>query len=310
MTRLFARGFAASICVAIFGMTCLTALTSSSTAGEVLPPVSERFTPADTEETPNFQKHVVPLMGRLGCNGRACHGSFQGQGGFRLSLFGYDFKADYEALNDAESPRIDADNPLDSLIIAKPTSDEIHEGGKRYDVDSWSYHLIHKWITEGARFESDLAKLQQLRVEPAEIQFNKQGQVIPMRAIAIWENGVEEDVTPLCRFTTNDSTIATVDEDGQVVSGDAGDTHVVVAYDKAVVAVPVMRPVTKKVGKRYPKVVTRTVVDSLVVAKLRKLGIVPSDVCSDEEFLRRISLDLTGGLPSTKSVREFLSTLR
>ena len=253
MSRLFAGKLATSISMAIFGMACSTALHSISIAGEVLPPVSQRFVAADTEETPNFQKHVVPMLGRLGCNGRACHGSFQGQGGFRLSLFGYDFKADYEALNDKEGPRIDTADPLESLIIAKPTSEEVHEGGKRYDVDSWSYNLIRKWIKEGAAFDEDLAKLQELRLEPAEIQFSQQGQMIPLRAIAVWESGVEEDVTPLCRFTTNDAAIASIDMDGKVVSGEAGDTHVVVAYDKAVVAIPVIRPVTDKVGKRYPK---------------------------------------------------------
>ena len=310
MNRLFASEFTASLCVAIFGITWSTALTSFSVAGEVLPPVSQRFTDGDIDETPSFQKHVVPLMGRLGCNGRACHGSFQGQGGFRLSLFGYDFKADHDALNDKESPRIDVENPLESLIITKPTSDEIHEGGQRYEVDSWSYNLLHKWLKEGATFEGDLSKLRELRIEPSEVRFDKEGQMIPLRAIAVWESGVEEDVTPLCRYTTNDSAIAKINGDGQTVSGDAGDTHVVIAYDKAVVAIPVMRPVTDKVGKKYPKVVTKTVVDTLVVNKLSKMGIVPSEVCTDEEFLRRVSLDLTGGLPSTKSIREFLKDNR
>lgn len=311
MTKLVSKFFSthttpARLAAALAAVAVVFSATARA-AEEVLPPVTERFADAETQESPHFQKHVVPLMGRLGCNGRACHGSFQGQGGFRLSLFGYDFKADYLALTDEESPRIDTDNPLESLIITKPTSDDIHEGGMRYEVDSWSYHLIHKWIADGAQFDRDLSTLRELRVEPSEIQFTKQGQVVPLRAIAVWESGVSEDVTPLCRFTTNDSTIATIDEDGKVTSGDAGDTHVVVAYDKAVVPVPVLQPVTKDFGERYPKVATRTEVDELVVAKLSKLGIVPSDVCTDEEFLRRVSLDLTGTLPSPQAVRDFLA---
>ena len=79
-------------------------------ADDVMSPVTERFAGGDGQETPDFQKHVVPLLGRLGCNGRACHGSFQGRGGFRLSLFGYDFKSDHAALLDDESPRVDRDN--------------------------------------------------------------------------------------------------------------------------------------------------------------------------------------------------------
>ena len=76
-------------------------------AGEVLPPASERFRAATGDEEPSLQRHVLPLMGRLGCNGRACHGSFQGQGGFRLSLFGYDFAADHAALLGGDEPRAD-----------------------------------------------------------------------------------------------------------------------------------------------------------------------------------------------------------
>lgn len=307
MRRFFEGNIAFAWTVAsILGLTFI-ALATPAAAGEVLPPISERFADDEITETPNFQKHVVPLLGRLGCNGRACHGSFQGQGGFRLSLFGYDFKADYVALTDEESPRLDKENPLESLMIAKPTSEDMHEGGKRYDVDSWSYNVIHQWIKDGAQFEPELVKLENLRIEPSEIQFTKAGDATPLRVIAVWENGVEEDVTPLCRYKSNDSEVAKVDLDGRVTSGAAGDTHVVVSYDKAVVAVPVIRPVTDKVGDRYPQVVTKTAVDSLVVAKLKKLGVVPSEVCTDEEFLRRVSLDLTGTLPSANEVREFLA---
>src|SRR5688572_33412012 len=89
-------------------------------AADVMPPASERFA-KETQETRSFQRHVVPLMGQLGCNGRACHGSFQGQGGFRLSLFGYDFESDHKALVGGEKPRADLKAPVDSLMLRKPT---------------------------------------------------------------------------------------------------------------------------------------------------------------------------------------------
>src|SRR6187455_1320726 len=80
----------------------------NAAASDLAKPASERFA-ADTKEVPDFQSHVLPLLGKLGCNGRACHGSFQGQGGFRLSLFGYDFKADHENLTQGENPRVDTE---------------------------------------------------------------------------------------------------------------------------------------------------------------------------------------------------------
>ena len=91
--------------------------------------VVERFKDQAHAEDPDFQRHVAPLLGRLGCNGRSCHGSFQGQGGFQLSLFGYDFEADHKAL--LTDGRVDIDTPSDSLILTKPcllyTSDAADE---------------------------------------------------------------------------------------------------------------------------------------------------------------------------------------
>ncbi|HEX5104864.1 MAG TPA: hypothetical protein VFV87_13685, partial [Pirellulaceae bacterium] len=100
--------------------------------GEALPPVNERYAKDDVSEEPDFQRHVSPLFGRLGCNGRSCHGSFQGRGGFRLSLFGYDFKADHDELLKGEPLRANKDKPLESLILVKPTDADMHEGGLRY----------------------------------------------------------------------------------------------------------------------------------------------------------------------------------
>ncbi|MGE0757788.1 MAG: DUF1549 domain-containing protein [Pirellulaceae bacterium] len=277
-------------------------------ADGVLPTIAQRFASADVQEVPDFQKHVVPLFGRLGCNGRACHGSFQGRGGFRLSLFGYDFQADHDALFDKESPRVDKEQPLDSLILTKPTSEDEHEGGLRYEKGSWQYHALRRWIEGGARFErSEIRKLASLQVVPSEIHFAKTGETVQLQCIAVWADGVREDVTPLCRFQTNDEQVATIDEDGKVTATKVGDTHVVAFYDKAVVPVPVIRPVTDLVGDQYPSVPTPTRIDELVVAKLRKLGVVPSETCTDAEFVRRIYLDLTGTLPTEDEVRTFLA---
>ena len=101
----------------------------------VLKPASLRL--QSTGESPHFQRHVVPLLGKLGCNGRACHGSFQGQGGFRLSMFGYDFQAEHENLTKGSDPRVNVNEPLESLILQKPASSEDHEGGKRFEKDGW-----------------------------------------------------------------------------------------------------------------------------------------------------------------------------
>ncbi len=276
--------------------------------GDVLPPVTERFGKADVAEEPSFQKHVSPLFGRLGCNGRSCHGSFQGRGDFRLSLFGYDFKADHDELLKGDPVRANKDKPLESLILVKPTDADVHEGGLRYKQGGWEYHIFRRWIEAGAKFdEADVQKLVRLEVTPTEILFAAPGEKVNLQAVAVWPDGTREDVTCLCRFTSNSDQVATIDADGLVTATDPGDTHVVVAYDNAVIAVPVIRPVSQLTGDKYPDTPTPTRVDELVVQKLRKLGVVPSDLCTDAEFIRRVSLDLTGTLPTAAEVEAFLA---
>ncbi len=274
-----------------------------------LEPISNRFAAALTKETPSFQRHVVPLLGKLGCNGRACHGSFQGRGGFRLSLFGYDFKMDHDALlANVDGARVDVRKPDASLILQKPTMRIEHEGGKRYELGSWEHHVLAQWIQSGAAgVKPGDAKLTQLEVRPSEIHFSKKGEQVSLRAIAHWSDGTSEDVTPLCRYQSNDEQVAKIDTVGLVTSVDAGDSHVVAFYDAGVTPVAVVRPVSDVVGPKYPNVPTPTEIDRLVVQKLRKLGIVPSELCNDSEFLRRVSLDLTGSLPTSDEVVAFLA---
>lgn len=288
---------------------CLVALlVSVASADDVIAPASQRFRTLDTDEVPDFQKHVSPLLGRLGCNGRACHGSFQGQGGFRLSLFGYDFKEDHEALLSGDPPRVDIEDPEASLILEKPTLLRPHKGGKRMSVDSWEYNLLVRWIEGGAKgIEGQPAELVSLEVKPSEILFTREGETVQLQVLAHWKDGTVEDVTPLCRFQTNDEAVATVSPDGEVTCTGKGDTHVVAFYDNGVAPIPVILPVTEFVGDKYPDVPTPTEIDRLVVQKLRKVGIIPSDLCSDAEFLRRVRIDLTGTLPSPEEVEEFLS---
>lgn len=267
-----------------------------------MPTAAKRFAEAGTEETPDFQRHVVPLLGKLGCNGRACHGSFQGRGGFRLSLFGYDFKADHEEL----VSRVDTDDPAGSYALQKPLMEVPHEGGRRLKLGTWQYNLLLNWINAKApERAADAAKLVELEVSPAEILFANDADETRLTAVAVWSDGTREDVTDLCRFQSNDEQVAEINNRGVVAAGTPGDTHVVVFYDNAVVPVPVLRPVSDKNGADYPETPTPTHVDQLVVNKLKKLGVVQSGLSSDEEFLRRVSLDVTGALPTVAEIKEF-----
>jgi hypothetical protein len=249
---------------------------------------------------------VLPLIGQLGCNGRACHGSFQGQGGFRLSLFGYDFKADHDNLLAGDEPRTNIEKPVDSLILLKPLEEVPHEGGQRLEKGTWQYRVLLGWIEAGAKDPGDAAaRFVRLELEPRELVARAKGDTWQLRAVAVWSDGMREDVTPLCRFQSNDDQVATIDAAGLVTAAGPGDTHVVAFYDNGVVPVPVVFPVSDRVGPAYPDVPTPTRIDELVVDKLRKLGEVPSEPCTDTEFLRRVSLDITGTLPTAAEATTF-----
>ncbi|MEQ9411115.1 MAG: DUF1549 and DUF1553 domain-containing protein [Fuerstiella sp.] len=272
----------------------------------VINSAAQRFA-TETDETPDFQRHVVPLLGKLGCNGRACHGSFQGRGGFRLSLFGYDFKSDHEELYG----RVDTETPSESLILQKPLMEVPHEGGQRLKSGSWQHQILRNWVqADCPPHAEDAARLTSLDVSPKEILFARDGQTAQLKAVAIWSDGTREDVTDLCRFQSNDDQVADISSEGFVTNGAPGDTHVVVFYDNAVVPIPVIRPVSDQTGDNYPVTPTPTKIDELVVNRLKKLGVVQSDLSTDEEFLRRVSLDVAGNLPTAAEIREFVADTR
>jgi len=242
-----------------------------------------------------------------------------------LSLFGYDFATDHQALLAGDEGRVNLQDKLASLILTKPVNDEEHGeehgGGKRFEFGGWEYWVLRRWIEHEAPLYSGrglnaplanapVQQLERLEVTPRELSFERSGQIVPIQVIAQWADGAREDVTCLCRFQTNDDSIVTVDEAGLVTNLAAGDTHVVVSYDSAVEPVLAYRPLSGVAGENYPAMVGKTEVDRLVLQKLKKLGVVPAEVCSDEAFLRRVSLDVTGTLPGPQEVLEFLTDER
>jgi len=283
-------------------------IAAAADSSSVRPRIDSRFSADELTEEPDFRQHVVPLLGQLGCNGRACHGSFQGQGGFRLSLFGYDFKSDHENLLGGDEPRTNLEKPLESLILQKPLEEIPHDGGQRLTKGTWQYRVLRKWIEDGAKgMPEDAVSFVRLDVTPSEILAKKEGDSWQLKAVAVWSDGSREDVTPLCRFQSNNDDVVRIDDTGYVTANGPGDTHVVTFYDNGVVPVPVIFPVSDKVGPNFPEVSTPTKIDELVLQKLRKLGEVPAGRCTDTEFLRRVSIDMTGTLPTAEEVEAFLA---
>ena len=273
----------------------------------------ERWAAGGSGGTPDFIRHVMPLFSRLGCNMRACHGSFQGQNGFRLSLFGFEPDVDHKELfeideaSEGNGPRINLESPHESLFLTKPTSKDEHEGGQRIERESWRYHVLREWIAAGAPYESQTtAKLIRLKTEPAEIVFSDRSKAIPIRAIAWFDDGTYEDVTALAVFSSNDEGVAVVDPSGAVKVDRTGDTAIIAQYGGGVTSTQVLVPAAQE-GTTPPLHLPHNEIDNLVMAKLRKLNILPSELCSDGDFIRRAHLDAIGRLPTAEEARNFLA---
>jgi len=262
----------------------------------------------ETVQKVDFERHIVGVFGRMGCNSGSCHGSFQGKGGFRLSLFGYDPAKDYLALTrEAEGRRLNRTDPDNSLLLLKATGRVPHEGQTRFGRDSWAYHLLRNWIADGAHWQPGSGTIVKIAITPPEYAFAKPGQTGQLHVKAVFADGTTETITSLCDFRTNDETVVEVTPLGKLRAVRPGDTAIIVSYRGHVVPVRVLVPLEAKPNFRYPEGPQVHFIDREVFAKLRRLGIVPSDLSSDTEFLRRVTIDTIGTLPSPQEVRAFLA---
>ncbi len=262
-------------------------------------------------EKVDFERHVMGLFGRMGCNSGSCHGSFQGKGGFRLSLFGYDPEKDYLALTrNLEGRRITKSDPERSLILLKAAGQVPHEGGVRFDKNSWAYQLLREWLVQGATWSKGSGDVKNITISPPEYAFVKPEQKGQLTVKATFADGSTESITPLCDFRTNDDAVAQVDNLGALRSIKPGDTAVIVIYRGNVVPVRVLVPAELPAGFVYPKLTEVNYIDHEVQAKLRRLNMAPSDLAGDAEFLRRVTLDTIGTLPTVEEVRAFLNDQR
>lgn len=295
-------------CIARFGVaTLLGAFLVLPAAMHAAPTQAKRR----TIERVDFERHLMGVFGRTGCNAGSCHGSFQGRGGFRLSLFGYDPEKDYLALTrDVLGRRIDRVDPDASLLLLKATGAVAHGGGKRFDKNSWAYKLFRDWIVQGAEWKKGSGDIQLVTITPGEYAFTRPGQAGQLKVTAAFAGGESEDITALCDFRTNDDAVVEVSATGKLKSLRAGDTAVVVSYRGQVVPVRIMVPAPAVKGVKYPAVPEVNYVDREVFAKLKRLNIVPSELCSDVDFLRRVTLDVIGMLPTPAEVRAFLADNR
>jgi hypothetical protein len=256
----------------------------------------------------HFANDVVPLFSKLGCNSGGCHGKASGQNGFKLSVFGFDPAADYAALvKEGRGRRVFPAAPEHSLLLMKPSAQVPHGGGRRIETGSPDYELLREWVRQGTPTGSGNAPhVVELRLSPTDrlLDFDAGQQIL---ATAVFSDGSRRDVTAAAGYASNAGHVAEVERGGRVRTGHApGEAAITVNYmgHVAAVRIRVPRPGTPD---PYPALAVNNKVDELVGAKLRVMGLVPSDLCDDAAFLRRTYLDVLGTLPTTRQVRDFLA---
>ncbi len=264
---------------------------------------------AATRHPISFTNDVVPILTRTGCNTGACHGAARGKDGFRISLFGYDPPGDYHRITrEIGVRRINLAVPAESLLLKKSTGAVQHTGGKRFDPDSDYYATILEWLSSGALADAADAKppvVESVSIYPPQAVLEGEEAKQRFVAVAHYADGTTRDLSRLAGFTSNNPVSADIDDAGTVTAGARGEAFVMVRFDTHTVGSQVL---VLPAGLDYtPPPITGNYIDELVGKKLQQVRLHPSGLCSDEEFLRRVTIDITGLLPTEEEYHQFMN---
>ncbi len=257
----------------------------------------------------SFQYGTLVALSKQGCNSGACHGSPSGKGGFRLSLRAFDSKLDeYTLLREEFGRRTDPMDPEKSLLLLKPLMKVSHGGGLKMNTHDPAYAVLRDWISEGCQTDAPGAPTcVGIRVTPGENRvLTRPAHTQQVSVLAEFTNGSVRDVTDLAVYSTSDTEVADVTKGGLVIGQERGEVAVIVRYLEFIEST-ILTFVKDIDDYEWQPQPTNNYIDTLVHAKLQKLRYLPSDLCTDEEFLRRVCLDITGSLPSIEDARQFLA---
>lgn len=254
-----------------------------------------------------FIKDVVPVLTKAGCNAGACHGSLQGRGGFRLSLLGFDPAADYEAIfKGARGRRVSLASPVSSLLMQKAMGAVPHGGGKRIETESMAHKVLRAYLSDGATVPEDWKlHVQNLTANPKSATLQPGGSVTIL-SVARWSDGSELSISPLSLYNSSDPFVAEVSASGEVTAKNPGKTTVMVRFAGQVAVAEITVPYGAQPNLSHFQPVNY--IDDLVAEEWKRLGVAPSAVASENEFIRRVYLDLIGTLPQPQEVTTFLAS--
>ncbi|MBO09981.1 MAG: hypothetical protein CMJ68_04385 [Planctomycetaceae bacterium] len=255
----------------------------------------------------SFRLDVMPVFMKANCNTGSCHGSARGKDGFRLSLFGFDPAGDhYRLTRELPGRRINLAVPSSSLLMEKSVGEVPHTGGKRFGKDSELYGTLDRWLVAGAPNDPGaVPAVTKVELFPKEAVLDGEGVTQQLNVLAHYADGTTRDVTSLAFFMTSNATSAEIDQTGEVTAHARGEAFVMARFETHTTG---SRFIVLPKGLKYddPKTPEVNYVDSFIHQKLRKLRIIPSEVCNDEIFLRRAYLDIIGVLPTSDEYWRFM----
>ena len=254
----------------------------------------------------SYQNEIVPILTKAGCSSGPCHGNATGKGGFKISLRSEDPTGDHTVLTrDWASRRINFIDPDQSLLLLKATSQVSHEGGLRFRQDSEFYAALRRWIAEGAEDDGATAsKLVRLSVSPEQAVLIEPNRSLSFRVIAHFSDQTERDVSDRAVYEVANS-MASVTDAGRVEARKSGETVVTVRFLQQQKAVSILF-VPKRENFVWMAPPAQNFIDEQIDRKLKQVRVVPSGLCTDSEFIHRVSLDLLGLLPSATDAKHFV----
>ena len=257
----------------------------------------------------SFRNEVIAALNVGGCNSGACHGTPTGKNGFKLSLRGYDPPSDYLQLTrDQLGRRTDRQHPEQSLVMLKALGQVAHEGGARFPSTSIASQTLTTWMSEGlADDATTLPEVKKVDVLPGQRILNEPSRYQQLSVMATFTDGSTRDVTRLTVFSSSDPAIANVNATGLVEFSQSGEVAILCRYLMELVPVRLMY-LEPKAGFKWSNPPENNYVDKHAFAKMKMLDIQPSELCSDQEFVRRAFLDVCGVLPSPQEVTKFLES--
>ena len=262
---------------------------------------------ASTQPPISFKLDVMPVFMKAGCNAGSCHGTSRGKDGFRLSLFGFDPDGDYFRLTREQiGRRINLALPDESLIVQKGLGAVQHTGGVRFGTNSDLCQTLVSWLNAGApKDATNVAKVTGIEIFPKSALLEGANAVQRFLVRAKYSDATERDITPLAVFISNNDVTAKVGEDGVVTSGQRGEAFIQARFGEFNVGAEVI-VVPKDLPYRWPDIRARNYIDEAVYSKLKKVRLLPSELCDDTTFVRRVCLDITGTLPAPEEVQKFV----